>query len=70
MSEDDKGDDVYEFGCWLSMAATDNVREQLAEIIRLYKRGALTESATLRAFLAAYEESRRVRAEQTVIGRA
>lgn len=60
-------DDVYEFGCWLSLAAKDGIREQLAEIMREYERGGIGYAAVGRAFVVAIHESRRVRAEQTVI---
>ena len=63
-------DDVYEFGCWLSLAAKDGIREQLAEIMRCYKSGLLTPTHVGMAFAAAFEESRRVRAEQTAIEEA
>ncbi len=67
LAQDATADDVYEFGCWLSLAAKDGIREQLAEIIRLHKRGAIDLHGADAAFMAAFEESRRVRAEQTVI---
>ena len=63
-------DDVYEFGCWLSLAAKDGIREQLAEIMRLYHSGNLGYTSVGMALIAAFEESRRVRAEQTAIEEA